>query len=188
MIKKFRNQVLSEHQEAGIRRERNNDLIFDLDIIPRTEATKTGLRIEKFWKLFENFNFHLPSTESTTPIQPPTPPSTPLSPKSSDLSKYTSGLPNIPNLTITASSQNFSTKSPLHILKKFKTINGEGKTASSSDGCNSSMEFNDGKGENASQGSTRNMFSGYSPSFPYGQIKTENSCSPPFEQSPLNGE
>ncbi|KAL3270460.1 hypothetical protein HHI36_021007 [Cryptolaemus montrouzieri] len=138
-------------------------------------------------KLFENFNFHLPSTESTPPNQPPTPPSTPLSPKSTELTnKYPCNLPNIPNLTITSSSQNYSSKSPLHLVKRLKGMNGESKPVSSADGGSSSMDVVEEKGEKISQGNQRGMFSGYTPTFPFGQMKTENSSSPPLEQSPLN--
>ncbi|XP_045465819.1 zinc finger protein castor homolog 1-like isoform X1 [Harmonia axyridis] len=154
-----------------------------------TESITKQLPIAAFnnGKLFENFNFHTPSAESISPNQPPTPPSTPLSPKTTDVSnKYTSNFSNIPNLTITSSSQNSSSKSQLQLVKRFKALNGESKAFPNSEMTNSGMEMGEDKGEKTTQINSRGMFSGYTSSFPYGQIKTENSSSPPLEQSPLN--
>lgn len=106
-------------------------------------------------KLFENFNFLMPSTESTPPNQPPTPPSTPLSPKTADVSnKYTSNFPNIPNLTITSSSQN-SSKSPLQLVKRFKAQNGESKAFPNSEVASSGMDTSEDRSDKSAQASSR---------------------------------
>ena len=103
-------------------------------------------------KILENLTLGPSKSDQSPPSQPPTPPSTPLSPKVNELNRYASGLPLIPNLTITQTSPNLppnighasQQRAPLNLGKKSKQpilpyTNGTGISLAAS----SSLQFPD---------------------------------------------
>lgn len=128
-------------------------------------------------KLFENLGLHAAKTEREPLNQPPTPPSTPLSPKATSTPS---------SLTITPSSHNFATRSPLHLARKPSATPINGSNTFGGKFPQGKLEIDESFEQKIAPGISRNVFPSNLHPFNFGQIKTENSSSPPLEPSPLN--